>query len=283
MKLKNTIKYLISVLILTLGLSLGVMPVLASQITPNSVLKLINQERAKQGLSVLKENSQLMKVAHDKLNDMIKNNYFAHTSPQGVTPWSWYEKDGYNYQYAGENLAINFLTAENQNKAWMKSPDHRKNILNPHYLETGIAVGVGKIDGQSSIITVEEFGSLIGAVANVTTEKKVSGEKKANLIQKENKIVPQVVSIKDTVLKKINNPLQAKTERENHLSWWEGFTQSYQANEVAIVNYITNITILVLLSVLALIPIVFLSVSFEEIDLLWRDLVKENNKEANLN
>ncbi len=283
MKLKNTIKYLISVLILTLGLSLSAIPALASQITPNSVLKLINQERAKQGLSVLKENSQLMKVAHDKLNDMIKNNYFAHTSPQGVTPWSWYEKDGYNYQYAGENLAINFLTAENQNKAWMKSPDHRKNILNPHYLETGIAVGVGEIDGQSSIITVEEFGSLIGAVANVTTKKKVSGEKRANLIQKENKIVPQVVSIKDTVLKKIDNPLQAKTERENHLSWWEGFTQSYQANEVAIVNYITNITILVLLSVLALIPIVFLSVSFEEIDLLWRDLVKENNKEANLN
>ncbi len=283
MKLKNTIKYLISVLILTLGLSLSAIPVLASQITPNSVLKLINQERAKQGLSVLKENSQLMKVAHDKLNDMIANHYFAHTSPQGVTPWSWYEKDGYNYQYAGENLAINFLTAENQNKAWMKSPDHRKNILNPHYLETGIAVGVGEIDGQSSIITVEEFGSLIGAVANVTTEKKVFGEKKVNLIQKENKIVSQVVSIKDTVLKKVNNSLQAKTERENHLSRWEGFTQSYQANEVAIVNYITNITILVLLSVLALIPIVLLSVSFEEIDLLWRDLVKENNKEANLN
>jgi hypothetical protein len=270
MKTKNTIKYFISAIILTLALTVGVIPALASQITPKSVLKLINQERTKKGLNELEENSQLMKVAQDKLNDMIENHYFAHTSPQGVTPWSWYEKDGYDYQYAGENLAINFLSAENQNEAWMKSPEHKKNILNPHYLQTGIAVGVGEVDGQNSIITVEEFGSLVGAVANVTTKKKVSGEKKANLIQEENKIVPQVLSVKDTVLKKVDNSLQSKIEKQNNLSWWKSFSQNYQIHKVAIINYITSIMVLVLLSVIALIPIVFLSVSFEDIELIWR-------------
>ena len=270
MKPKKTIKYSISAFILVVVFSVGVMPVLASQITNDSVLQLINQERAKQGLRKLEENNQLMKVAHDKLDDMINYHYFAHTSPQGVTPWSWYEKNSYDYQYAGENLAINFLTAENQNRAWMKSPDHKKNILNPHYLETGIAVGVGEVDGQESIITVEEFGSLMGALDKISTEKKAVGNKKGSLIKEKNKIVPQVLSVRDAVLKKVDSPLSAKGGEENNLSWWENFSQSYQNNKVAIINYLTNIMVLVLMSVIALIPIVFLAVGFEEIELIWR-------------
>ena len=94
---------------------------------------------------------------------MIKNDYFAHTSPQGISPWYWYDKDNYDYKYAGENLAINFLKAEDQQKAWMDSPTHRKNIFNPNYQEIGVAVAAGEINNQTAIITVQEFGTLSGA------------------------------------------------------------------------------------------------------------------------
>jgi hypothetical protein len=153
----------------------------ADGISSKNVIQLVNQERLAQGLGALSENSLLSSAARDKLNDMIKNDYFAHTSPQGVSPWHWIEKSGYDYKYAGENLAINFSSAESQHKAWMASPTHRKNILNPSYKEIGVAVGQGKIDGENVVITVQLFGAVPGAI--------IRGE--------ENKPAEQVAPAKD--------------------------------------------------------------------------------------
>lgn len=135
----------------------------ASEITPKNIIQLVNKERFSQGLDVLTENSILDKAAQNKLSDMIEKNYFAHTSPEGLSPWHWIEKNGYDYQYAGENLAVNFTSAEDQHKAWMASATHRKNILNSSYKEIGVAVAKGTLEGHSSIITVQFFGTKIGA------------------------------------------------------------------------------------------------------------------------
>jgi uncharacterized protein YkwD len=131
----------------------------ASGMTSAETVKLVNNARTSQNLPELAVNEKLAKAAENKINDMIKNDYFAHTSPAGITPWTWIEKAGYEYKFAGENLAINFSSAEDQQAAWMKSETHKKNILSPDYKEIGAAVKEGTINGESTTITVQEFGA----------------------------------------------------------------------------------------------------------------------------
>ena len=138
-------------------LTVGVSVVRASDITPGAVLRLTNEARKKEGLSELRQNEALSQAALAKAKDMFKNDYFAHTSPEGVTPWHWIKRSGYSYTLAGENLAINYDTASAQQKAWMKSPTHRANILHKDYQEMGVAVVEGKIDGKEARVTVQVF------------------------------------------------------------------------------------------------------------------------------
>ena len=70
---------------------------------------------------------------------MAKNAIFP-IHRRGTTPWSWIEKENYDYNYAGENLAMDFQSAEKMEEAWMASPTHRANILNGKYREIGMAV-----------------------------------------------------------------------------------------------------------------------------------------------
>lgn len=131
----------------------------ASDITGDMVIKLVNKARAVTNVAILKKNSLLQEAAEKKAQDMIDNDYFAHVSPQGKSPWYWIQQNGYDYRFAGENLAINFTNAEEQQKAWMDSPLHKKNILNPEYREIGVAVKQGKINGQMTTVVVQMFGT----------------------------------------------------------------------------------------------------------------------------
>lgn len=134
----------------------------AETFTPKEVVDLTNTARQEAGLSALEENAELDAAAQEKATDMFVNNYFDHVSPTGTTPWNWLDKNGYDYHYAGENLAINFTNAKEQHEAWMQSPTHRKNILNPKYAEIGVAVQKGFIEGNESVITVQVFGLRAG-------------------------------------------------------------------------------------------------------------------------
>lgn len=143
---------------------------MASSITEMSVLELMNQARVENNLPPLRVNETLFQVASDKADDMLQNNYFAHTSPKGITPWIWFEKEGYDYKFAGENLAINFSSAEAQQKAWMESETHRKNILDTNFSEVGIAVKKGFINGKLATITVQEFGTQLAYAEGIKAE-----------------------------------------------------------------------------------------------------------------
>jgi len=160
--------------------------VLASGINKESIIDLVNKSRVENNISTLAENQNLDNAAKDKLDDMIKNNYFAHTSPTGVTPWFWFEKNGYDYKYAGENLALGFSSVEKEHKAWMDSPTHRKNILNPNYQEIGIAVGEGKIDDNLVTIAVQSFGAQDQSATGIKEENNIPDDKSKELL-KENK------------------------------------------------------------------------------------------------
>jgi len=132
------------------------------QINPfdsRAIITETNKVRAAQGLQPVVPNYRLDLAADDKLSDMIKNGYFAHISPQGVDPWFWMTKDGYKYSYAGENLALGFVSPEKTVDAWMNSPSHKENLMNGKYTEIGVAVGKANIDGINGILVVQMFGS----------------------------------------------------------------------------------------------------------------------------
>jgi len=107
----------------------------------------------------LAANPTLEEAAKMKAEDMAKNGYFAHTSPGGKTPWYWLDQAGYNFKYAGENLAVDFVGSEDVQNAWMASPLHKENILNPKFKEIGIATATGTYQGKEVIFVVEFFGT----------------------------------------------------------------------------------------------------------------------------
>lgn len=104
------------------------------------VVTLVNQERAKAGLSPLKTtNATLTKMALDKAKDMYAKGYFDHNSPTYGSPFDMMKQYGINYRYAGENIAKGQRTPQEVMTAWMNSPGHRANILNANYTIIGVA------------------------------------------------------------------------------------------------------------------------------------------------
>src|SRR5208283_734919 len=81
---------------------------LVGAIFANTLVDETNANRVASNESVLTTSPSLTLAAQEKANDMVKNNYFAHTSPTGVTPWQWFANVGYDFSSAGENLAVNF-------------------------------------------------------------------------------------------------------------------------------------------------------------------------------
>jgi hypothetical protein len=106
----------------------------------------------------LQEDSRLNAAAAAKAQNMFEENYWAHYSPSGKDPWGFIQGAGYKFSYAGENLARNFETSPEVVDAWMASPTHKANIINTHYTQVGMAVAEGTINGQKTVLVVQEFG-----------------------------------------------------------------------------------------------------------------------------
>ena len=111
------------------------------------VFDLINKQRTQNGLSPLKENSELQRVARIKAQDMVNNNYFSHTSPTYGSPFDMMKSFKISYNTAGENIAGNSSNSSAVT-AWMNSPGHRANILNGSFNQTGIGVVSGSKYGK---------------------------------------------------------------------------------------------------------------------------------------
>ena len=111
------------------------------------VFDLINKQRIQNGLSPLKENSELQRVARIKAQDMVNNNYFSHTSPTYGSPFDMMKSFKISYNTAGENIAGNSSNSDSVT-AWMNSPGHRANILNSSFNQTGIGVVKGSKYGK---------------------------------------------------------------------------------------------------------------------------------------
>lgn len=131
---------------------------LSAQVIPSVLVDLTNQERKLNNVGALTVNQKLIDAAKQKAQDMFTNQYFAHNSPSGVSPWSWFDKVGYDFLSAGENLAIHYTDSTGVQTAWLNSPGHRANIVNGKYTEIGIAAVEGVYQGYPTTIVVEMFG-----------------------------------------------------------------------------------------------------------------------------
>src|SRR5258706_1810646 len=143
----------------------------AANISPSEVIRLTNQQREAVGLNAVSENHVLDSAALAKGNDMLAKGYWAHFAPDGTSPWSFYSSFGYKYRYAGENLARDFADAGSAVNAWMNSPSHKENILNPNYKEIGIGVVEGSLAGVDTTIIVQFFGTPANSAPAIAVAK----------------------------------------------------------------------------------------------------------------
>jgi hypothetical protein len=157
-----------------------------------TLINLTNQTRANSGLSGLKEDWRLNQAANLKARDILAYDYFAHTSPSGKTPWYWLDRAGYNYQTAGENLAIDFLDSGELFSAWYASPAHRDNIVNSKFKDIGIAVVTGEFEGKRTTVVVQFFGTQFNVPTALAKEtKKPASLSSAPVISQKSTIQPK--------------------------------------------------------------------------------------------
>ncbi len=120
----------------------------------DEVIRLVNVERARNGLQALQANWQASRVARIKSQDMITNRYFSHTSPVYGSPFKMLESYGLRFSAAAENIAKGQRTAQEVMNSWMNSPGHRANILSRSF--TQIGVGAAK-DASGVLVWTQMF------------------------------------------------------------------------------------------------------------------------------
>jgi hypothetical protein len=159
---KLNINRLFGISLISIMLGIFLLPQLAflSTITPDTIINLTNKERSKYGLNTLTANQLLSQAAYNKADAIFKSGKFTHQINNRKFS-SWIKDVGYKYSYVGENLAVDFITAEGVIEAWLESETHKKNLLNNQFSEIGIAVVEGEFQGQNTTLVVQIFGAPI--------------------------------------------------------------------------------------------------------------------------
>ena len=130
-----------------------------SDLFDDAIVAAMNRERAAHGLRPLRLNDRLTLAAEDRTRDMLAKHYFDHVSPDGISPFKWAERRGYEYREIGENLAVGYITAAAVVDGWMHSPGHRANILGADFDEVGIAVAASPVRGYGAPLVVALYGT----------------------------------------------------------------------------------------------------------------------------
>lgn len=139
-------------------------PLFAQSPEESAVLGLLNQERQRAGVRPLAWDARLgtagrgygVVLATTTAKNADGSPWFSHTGPppENSTPFSRMRAAGYDGTIMGENIARGFSTPQSVMTAWMNSPGHRANILEPRYT----AVGVGYATGGNGPSWVQDFG-----------------------------------------------------------------------------------------------------------------------------
>ena len=113
----------------------------------------LNRERRSHGLTPLELDSRLSNAAVEHVVEMSDDDYFAHGSPDGQSPFDRMHNAGCSYNYAGENLAL-APSERIADSALFASESHRQNTLSANYRRVGIAV---MFDDAGELLFVEDF------------------------------------------------------------------------------------------------------------------------------
>ena len=134
-----------------------------------AVLRAINEVRAEHGAPPLRASAQLAVAAAQHTREMLRQGYFAHESANGDPFWkrvqASYRQTGYAYWSAGENLvwASPSLSAEQAVDLWLRSPHHRRTLLDPKWRDIGLSAAheqsaPGAYEGREVTVLTADFG-----------------------------------------------------------------------------------------------------------------------------
>ena len=130
----------------------------------DAIVCLHNQERSARGLHPLAQNARLQAAAAAHTTEMVDDGYFAHASADGTSFSARILRSGYVGRHAswilGENLAWgtdDLATPANLMSAWMRSPEHRANVLTRAYRDVGIGIGFTGADARLTVTA--DFGA----------------------------------------------------------------------------------------------------------------------------
>lgn len=169
-------------------------PARLARIVAQEIMALTNLARQAAGVPLLTIDPVLEASARAKGADMLVRDYFAHDGPDGRKPWSWIDRERYDYVYAGENLAVDFISAEAIHEAFMKSPSHRANIVNGRYQNIGVAVVAGTLAGRQTELLVQFFGTRRGATSSLAAARQTAApQRPAAIARAPRPVAPPVV------------------------------------------------------------------------------------------
>lgn len=117
-----------------------------------------NAERARAGLPSLVDSPDLDRAAQAHAEDMLRRGYFEHESPEGKTVRERARAQGYDWRAIGENIALGQLTVDEVMDSWMKSPEHRENILDHDVRDLGVGLALGEGRQGFRVLWVQVFG-----------------------------------------------------------------------------------------------------------------------------
>jgi uncharacterized protein YkwD len=130
-----------------------------------AVVCLINEQRTERGLPKLVASTKLDHSAQRWTETMVSDSEFSHGAGSAFA--ARISAAGFDWENVAENIATGYSTPSDVVGAWMRSPGHCANILNPIYREVGTGVANNMIHGASNIdgTWTQDFGRLMGQAA----------------------------------------------------------------------------------------------------------------------
>ena len=136
------------------------------------VIDLTNEVRVREGVSPITYVESLGQSSLHKATDMAEKVYFEHVSPEGKKLKNFLEDVGYRYSVAGENLAVGFSSPEAMVKAWVESPTHFSNLIDPDFKDIGVGSAVGMYGGNLAVYVAQHFGNPTEHVSTIEADSR---------------------------------------------------------------------------------------------------------------
>ena len=122
------------------------------------LLAAVNRERKARKLPPLRSDPRLGAAAQRHAEDMLARGYHGHRGTDGTLAMQRARREGYDARGVGENIAKGQGSVEEVMKGWMRSREHRKNILEPSFVDAGFGLAVGKPSEGDEVLWVQVFG-----------------------------------------------------------------------------------------------------------------------------